>query len=200
MKKTIEKSLMCSFMSSVLKIITKLDLFTNISTNEVIIICFKIQIIVILIHHINFQFEIEYIARKPSDFTALVNLVHIFNEILKNLEIDVETSSLWLPYTLKVIINQSIEHPTVSSMYKILKTIFQELDWCILIGNVKNSCSKEIIIEYVACVMEYVQTFKEDLQLCCLEMLLSLPSIIVKEIFNIKILDVVKVIIQLIKL
>lgn len=152
------------------------------------------QIIVILIHYINFQFEIEYIARKPSDFTALVNLVHIFSEILDNLELDVETSSSWLPYTLKVIINQSIELPTVSSLYKILTIIFQELDWCTLLGNIKNSNTKEIIIEYVTSVMEYVQTFKEDLQFCCLEMLLSLPSVIVKEIFNIQMLDIVKVI------
>ncbi|VVC45492.1 Hypothetical protein CINCED_3A011844 [Cinara cedri] len=56
-KSTLEKSLMCSFMChSVLKIITKLDLFTNESPNEI---------------------EIEYVAKKPSDFTALVNLVTI---------------------------------------------------------------------------------------------------------------------------
>jgi len=34
-KSTLEKSLMCSFMSSVLKIIRKLDLTTNKSSNEV---------------------------------------------------------------------------------------------------------------------------------------------------------------------
>lgn len=36
-KSTLEKSLICCFMSSVLKIITKLDLFTFKSTNEVYI-------------------------------------------------------------------------------------------------------------------------------------------------------------------
>lgn len=141
-----------------------------------------------------FQFKSEYIARRPSDYTALVNLVQIFSEILNNLELDIEISSLWLPYTLNIIINHSIQFPTVSSLYKILAIIFQELDWDTLLENIKNNSTKEKILEYVNCVMDYVHTFKGDLQICCLEMLLSLPSIIVKEIFNAKILDIVKVI------
>lgn len=141
-----------------------------------------------------FQFKSEYVARRPSDYTALVNLVQIFSEILNNLELDIDTSSLWLPYTLNVIINYSIKFPTVSSLYKILAIIFQELDWGTLLENIKNNSTKEKILEFVNCIMDYVYTFKGDLQFCCLEMLLSLPSIIVKEIFNAKILDIVKVI------
>jgi len=57
------------------------------------------------------------------------NLVNIFSEILNNIELDIETSSLWLPYTINVIIDKSIELPTVSLLYKILTIIFQELDW-----------------------------------------------------------------------
>lgn len=121
--------------------------------------------------------------------------MQIFNEILNNLELDIETSLLWLPYTFNIIINHSIKFPTVSSLYKILTIIFQELDWVTLLENIKNNSTKEKLLEYVNCVLEYVHTFKGDLQFCCLEMLMSLPSIIVKEIFNAKILDIVKVII-----
>lgn len=134
-------------------------------------------------------------ARKPSDFTVLVNLVDIFSEILNNLELDIETSSLWLPYTINVIIDKSMELPTVSSLYKILTIINQELDWCTLLKNIKNNSIKERILEYVKCVMGYVHSFKGEIQFHCLEMLMSLPSIIIKEIFNPQILDIVKVII-----
>lgn len=137
----------------------------------------------------------EYIARKPSDFTILINLVEIYSNIFNDLEIDNETSLLWLPHTINVIINHSIELPTVSSLYKILTIIFQKLDWFTLLENIKNNYYKENIIKYVNCLMEYIHTFKGDLQFCCLEMLLSLPSTIVKEIFNIHILAIVKVII-----
>ncbi|XP_029343352.1 DNA-dependent protein kinase catalytic subunit isoform X2 [Acyrthosiphon pisum] len=170
-KSKLEKSLMCSFMSSVLKIIRKLDLSTNKSSNEL---------------------EVEYIARKPSDITALINLVQIYSSILHNIELDIETASAWLPYTLNVVINHSIELPTISSMYRILTVIFQELDWCTFLENINNNSTKEKIIDYVNCVMVYVLTFKGDLQHCCLEMLMSLPSTIVKEILNIQIVEVVK--------
>lgn len=123
--------------------------------------------------------------------------MQIFSEILNSLELDVETSSLWLPYTLTIIINHSIELPTVSSFYKILTIIFQELDWYTLLRNIKNNRAQEKILEYINYVLGYVHTFKADLQLCCLEMIMSLPSFIVKEIFNDQILDTVKVIIIL---
>jgi len=121
--------------------------------------------------------------------------VQIYSVVFHNLEINIETASSWLPYTLNVIINHSIELPTISSMYKILTVIFQELDWCTFLKNINNNSTKEKIIEYVNCVMVYVPTFKGDLQYCCLEMLMSLPSTIVKEILNIQIVEVVKVII-----
>jgi len=125
----------------------------------------------------------------------LVNLVQIYGDILHNLELDIETVSSWLPYTLNVIINYSIELPTISSMYKILTVIFQELDCCTFLEDINNNSIKEKMIEYVNCVMVYVLTFKEDLQYCCLEMLMSLPSTIIKEIFDIQFVEVVKVII-----
>jgi len=43
--------------------------------------------------------------------------------------------------------------------------------------------------------MEYVHTFKGEIQFYYLEMLMSLLSIVVKEIFNTQIFDIVKVII-----
>ncbi|XP_060849991.1 DNA-dependent protein kinase catalytic subunit-like isoform X3 [Rhopalosiphum padi] len=170
-KSTLEKSLMCSFMSSVLKIIKKLDLSTNKSSDEL---------------------EVEYIARKPADITALVNLVEIYSDILHNLELDIESASSWLPYTLNVIINHSIEYPTISSLYRILAVIFQELDWRTFLEKINNNSIKEKIIEYVNCVMVYAHTFKGDLQYCCLNMFMCLPSTIVKEIFNTQIVEVVK--------
>ncbi|XP_025192516.1 DNA-dependent protein kinase catalytic subunit-like [Melanaphis sacchari] len=170
-KSILEKSLMCSFMSSVLKIIRKLDLFTNKSSDEL---------------------EVEYIARKPSDITALVNLVEIYSDVLHNLELDIESAFSWLPYTLNVIINHSIEYPTISSLYRILTVIFQELDWCKFLEETNNNTIKENIIEYVNCVMVYINTFKGDLQYCCLKMLMNLPSVIIKEIFNTQIVEVVK--------
>lgn len=121
--------------------------------------------------------------------------MQIYSGILHNLELDIETVSSWLPYTLNVIINHSIELPTISSIYKILTVIFQVLDWCTFLENINNNSTKEKIIEYVNCVMVNVLTFKGDLQYCCLEMLMSLPSTIVKEILNTQILEVVKVII-----
>lgn len=160
--------------------------------NLFLILVIFINCIYILI----FQSTIEYIARKPSDFTVLINLVQIYSHIIDNLEFGIETSSLWLPYTINVIINHSLEHPTVSSLYKLLTIMFQKLDWYIL-ENIKNNSYKENVIKYVNCVMEYVHTFKGDLQFCCFEMLLSLPSTIIKEIFNIQILDIVKVIIKI---
>lgn len=125
----------------------------------------------------------------------MVNLVNIFSEILNNIELDIETSSLWLPYTINIIIDKSIELPTVSSLYKILTIIFEELDWCTLLENIENNNTKKKILEYVKCVMEYVHTFKGEIQFYCLEMLMSLPSIVIKEIFNTQIFDIVKVII-----
>lgn len=121
--------------------------------------------------------------------------MQIYSDILHNLELDIETTSLWLPYTLDVIINHSIELPTISSMYRILTVIFQELDWCTFLENINNKSAKEKIIEYVNCVMVYALTYKGDLQFCCLEMLMSLPSTIIKEIFNTQFVEVVKVII-----
>jgi len=121
--------------------------------------------------------------------------VQIYSSILHNLELDIKTASSWLPYTLNVIINHSIELPTISSMYRILAVIFQELDWCRFLENINNNSTKEKIIEYVNCVMVYVLTFKGDLQYCCLEMLMNLPSAIVKEILNTQLMEVVKVII-----
>jgi len=120
--------------------------------------------------------------------------VQIYSGILNNLELDIETASSWLPYTLNVIINHSIELPTISSMYRILTIIFYELDWPTFLENTNNNNIKEKIIEYVNCVMVYALTFNGDLQYCCLEMLMSLPSTIVKEIFDIQIVEVVKVI------
>lgn len=121
--------------------------------------------------------------------------MQIYSGILNNLELDIETASSWLPYSLNVIINHSIEHPTISSMYRILTIIFHELDWRTFLENTNNNNTKEKIIEYVNCVMVYAFTFNGDLQYCCLEMLMSLPSTIVKEIFDIQIVEVVKVII-----
>lgn len=114
---------------------------------------------------------------------------------MNSLELDIETSSLWLPYTINVIINHSIDRPFVSSFYKILTVIFQVLDWNTFLENTNNNCLKEKIIEYINCVVVYVNTFKEDLQFCCLEMFLSLPSTIVKEIHSIHILNLLKVIV-----
>lgn len=124
----------------------------------------------------------------------MVNLVHIYSEILDSLELDIETLLLWLPYTLNKIINYSIELPTVSSLYRMLTIIFQKLDICLLLEN--NNSIKEIIIDYVYTVMKYVHTFKSDTQFCCLEMFMNLPSTIIKEIFDNQILDIVKVIIH----
>lgn len=120
--------------------------------------------------------------------------MQIFSGILYNLKLDIETASSWLSHTLNVIIYHSIELPTISSMYKILTIIFNELDWCTFLEDINNHSTKEKIIEYVNCVIVYVLTFNGDLQYCCLEMLMSLPSTIVKEIFNIQIVELVKVI------
>lgn len=140
-----------------------------------------------------FQFEIDYVASKPSDFTVLINLVQIYSKIMDDLELDIETSSSWLPYTLNALINYSIEFPTVSSLYKILAVIFQKLDCCTLLENTKNNSSKEKILEYLKCVMMNVHIFQGDLQICCLDMLLNIPSIIIKEVYNTQILDIIKV-------
>lgn len=117
--------------------------------------------------------------------------MEIYQEILNNLELDNEISSVWLPDTLNIIINHSIEFPTVSSLYKILTIIFQELDLFTFLE--KNDFIKNKIVEYINCVMKYVYTYKGELQISCLQMFISLPSNIVNELLNIQILDIIKV-------
>lgn len=123
----------------------------------------------------------------------MINLVQIYSEILDNLELDIENTSSWLSYTLNALINFSTEFPTVSSLYKILAVIFQKLDWCALLKITTNNSSKEKMLVYLKCVMMNVRIFQGDLQFCCLDMLLNIPSIIIKEIFNTHILDIIKV-------
>lgn len=120
--------------------------------------------------------------------------MQVFSEILSSLELDIETTTLWLPQVLNTIINHSIKFPIVSSLYKILTVVFQEIDWFSLLENSKNNSIKEKILIYVNHIMVYVHIFKGDLQFCCLEMLLSLPSIIIKEIYNSKMIEIIKVI------
>lgn len=141
-----------------------------------------------------FEYENESIARKPSDFTVIINLVQVFSEILSSLDFDIETTKLWLPQVLDTIINHSIKFPIVSSLYKILTAIFQETDWVSLFENKKNNNIKEKILIYVNHIMVYVHVFKGDLQFCCLEMLMSLPSTIIKEIYNNQMIEIIKVI------
>lgn len=124
----------------------------------------------------------------------MINLVQVYGEIFCNLELDIESTTLWLPYSLNTIINHSIKFPNVSSLYKIQTVIFQELDWYTLLKNNKNNNIKEKILIYVNYIMVYVHEFKGDLQFCCLEMLMSLPSAIIKEIFNNQMMEIIKVI------
>lgn len=120
--------------------------------------------------------------------------MQVFSEILSCLELDTETTALWLPQVLDTIINHSIKFPIVSSLYKILTVIFQEIDWFSLLENNKNNRIKEKILTYVNHTMVYIHVFKGDLQFCCLEMLMSLPSIIIKDIYNNKMIEIIKVI------
>ncbi|XP_050441863.1 DNA-dependent protein kinase catalytic subunit-like isoform X2 [Adelges cooleyi] len=167
-KRSLSATLLQVFMSNILKVVAKLDLRINKTT----------------------ELDKET-AFNPSDYTALLNLVQLFNDIMLSLDSDTETISTWLPHTLTVLIERSMELPTASSLYKLLTVIFKVINGDSSLKD-NNFTVKKIIVEYVNGTMIEVHKFKGDLQFACLEMFMSLPPLLIKEMDNNQIMDIMK--------
>lgn len=131
-------------------------------------------------------FEEHYLeAEQYYDFNIFVNFVDFFSDILK----DWDRSELrqYILIVLNNLITLSIQHPLVIGFYKLLTV------W-LKIACESNYFSEErllnrkdlrnvhdILSSYVQDLLFQMKEYGEDLQIACLEVVISLPVSIIKE-------------------
>ncbi|KAB0800482.1 hypothetical protein PPYR_06222 [Photinus pyralis] len=129
--------------------------------------------------------ESAFEALQTSDFVVFVNVVDFYQDILRN--VSPEIFKGWISQCVNQIIYKSLQYPLVSGFYKLLTSCLQICDKL----NYFNETQLEMedvrmsynsILQFVEDMLWKMKQYKGDLQIACLNVLLTTPIGIVKEI------------------
>lgn len=126
--------------------------------------------------------ETAFQAVKINDFNMFINIVDFYQDVLR--EVTPSLFESWVPEYFKRIIFKSIEHPLISGFYKLLSS---GLKLCDILGYFNTDSeevksSKQSLCKFLEDMIWKMKHYKEDLQIACLNVILSTPVVIIKEI------------------
>lgn len=115
-------------------------------------------------------------AEKIDDYIIFINVVDFYMDLLKSNT--VFYFKKWIKMFSNQIITKSIKFPYVSGFYKLLKLDLQICDQLNYFEEELQEDRKSItttMISFLEKVVLKVEEFKDDLQVSCLQLLLSIP-------------------------
>lgn len=129
-------------------------------------------------------------ANNPLDFTVLVNLVNFTFDLLSNLP-DQSHLQKWISPLIKLNIKLSTKHPLVSSFYKFLTCVIliaQKLDYfeekADEMEDVEWRPTINLLSGYLHDVITRQTQYRDELQVACLRLMLSIPSCIAEHLLR----------------
>lgn len=128
-------------------------------------------------------------ANSPSDVNVFCNLVDLYNDLLTTHHC--EHIARWLPGLSHAIISQSIKFPLISGFYKLLSAVLQAADTihyfkCSTSNRENSEQVMQLLDRFIVDLLVQLQQYKGDLQMSCLQVILSAPVQLIQSIIHLQ--------------
>lgn len=118
-------------------------------------------------------------AANETDYRFFVNLTDLYADIFDS--IDSVVFQNWIENLFVYFVKASYKHPLISGFYKFIEVMFKKPDVFNEDESIHQS-TRDLIAQYLSDVVELVPTYSGELQLSCINLIFSIPSIFISDL------------------